>query len=240
MSGISKSTPWIMLAIRTLLFIFFQACIAIIFYLSGADSPWHSSEPWWTFGVIFTNIVCIFLLIKLFRREGTSYLKEFRFVKDGWWKDLLICLGIFVLSAPISMLPNVWLSNFLFGSTEAAGAMFFQPLPLWALLVSILFPVTHVFAELPVYFGYAMPRLGRQLKNGWSAWIISSLFLALQHGALPFVPDQRFIIWRIGMFLPFALFAGLCIKLRPSLLPYMMIGHGLMDLMLVFMIPVVK
>ena len=240
MSVIFKGTPWFMLAIRTLLFIFFQACIAGIFYLTGADSPWHSSEAWWTFGVIFTNIVCIFLLIKLFRWEGTSYLKEFRFVKDGWWKDLLICLGIFVLSAPLSMLPNVWLSNSLFGSSEVAHKLFFKPLPQWAVWASILFPLTHVFAELPVYFGYAMPRLERQLKNGWFAWIISSLFLALQHGALPLVADQRFIIWRIGMFVPFALFAGLCIKLRPRLLPYMMIGHGLLDLMLVLMIPVVK
>jgi hypothetical protein len=32
------------------------------------------------------------------------------------------------------------------------------------------------------------------------------------------------------MFLPFALFVGLCIKLRPSVLPFLMIGHALVDL----------
>jgi hypothetical protein len=31
------------------------------------------------------------------------------------------------------------------------------------------------------------------------------------------------------MFLPFAFFVGLCIKLRPRLLPYLMVAHALID-----------
>jgi hypothetical protein len=37
------------------------------------------------------------------------------------------------------------------------------------------------------------------------------------------------MLWRLGMYLPFALFAGLMIKFRPTLLPYYMIVHALMD-----------
>jgi hypothetical protein len=42
------------------------------------------------------------------------------------------------------------------------------------------------------------------------------------------------------MFIPFALFAGLCIKLRPRLLPYYLIIHALMDIVVVAMLINVK
>jgi len=41
--------------------------------------------------------------------------------------------------------------------------------------------------------------------------------------------DSDFMLWRIGMYLPFAFFAGLVLKLRPQLLPYFVIVHALMD-----------
>jgi hypothetical protein len=107
--------------------------------------------------------------------------------------------------------------------------MMFRPLPAWALLVGILFPLTIAFAELPTYFGYVMPRLAVQLKNGWLAWLLCSFFLAAQHMFLPFLLDGNFILWRLGMYLPFALFVGLLLKYRPQLLPYFAIVHALMD-----------
>ena len=107
--------------------------------------------------------------------------------------------------------------------------MMFRPLPDWALAVGILFPLTIAFSELPTYFGYAMPRLAGQLKSGWAAWLIASFFLAAQHCFLPFILDGGFLLWRLGMFLPFALFTGLALKLRPGLLPYFVIVHALMD-----------
>jgi hypothetical protein len=102
-------------------------------------------------------------------------------------------------------------------------------LPAWALVLSFLFPLTIGFAELPTYFGYVMPRLASQLKNGWLAWLIASLALAAQHMFLPLILDGGFILWRLLMYLPFALFGGLLIKLRPTLLPYSMIVHALAD-----------
>jgi hypothetical protein len=107
--------------------------------------------------------------------------------------------------------------------------MLFRPLPMWAFVVSFLFPLTIAFAELPTYFGYAMPRLEAQLKNGWIAWLIASFFLAAQHMFLPLILDGGYLLWRFGMFLPFALLTGLVIKLRPALLPYFVIVHALLD-----------
>jgi hypothetical protein len=74
-----------------------------------------------------------------------------------------------------------------------------------------------------------MPRLEAQFKNGWIAWLIVSSFLAAQHMFLPLILDGGYLLWRLGMFLPFALFTGLVLKFRSSLLPYFVIIHALMD-----------
>jgi hypothetical protein len=46
--------------------------------------------------------------------------------------------------------------------------------------------------------------------------------------------DWGFMLWRFGMFLPFALFTGLVLKFRPALLPYFVIVHALMDVTTMF------
>jgi hypothetical protein len=100
---------------------------------------------------------------------------------------------------------------------------------MWAFVLSFLFPLTIWFAELPTYFGYSMPRIEVQLRNGWVAWLIASFFLAAQHMFLPTILNGGYLLWRFGMFLPFALFTGLALKFRPTLLPYFVIVHALMD-----------
>ena len=52
---------------------------------------------------------------------------------------------------------------------------------------------------------------------------------AFQHVALPLILDWRFVIWRLLMFLPFALFIAWVIDRRRTVLPYMMGAHGLLD-----------
>jgi hypothetical protein len=127
-------------------------------------------------------------------------------------------------------LPREPLGRVLFGDAMIPTYMLFQPLPLWALILALLFPLTIGFGELPTYFGYCMPRLAALLTNGWLAWLIASLFLAAQHMFLPLLLDSRYLLWRFAMFVPFALITGLFLKFRPSLLPYFMIGHALIDI----------
>ncbi len=59
---------------------------------------------------------------------------------------------------------------------------------------------------------------------------IASLFLGLQHATLPLILDGRFVLWRALMYLPFAFYIGAILKLRPRLLPFLVIGHALIDL----------
>ena len=223
------SYPWLMLVSRSALFLLFQVLIMLILVVAGASSAWKESARWWTFLAIFTNIVSIYLLGRLFQAEGKRYFEVIRFSRPTVKTDLLWFLVVSLIGLPIAAVPMNMLAVAIFGDTATTTNMLFQPLPTWAFLLSFLFPLTIAFAELPTYFGYVMPRLAAQLKNGWLAWLIASFFLGAQHMFLPLILDGRFMLWRLGMYLPFALFAGLVLRLRPTLLPYLMILHALMD-----------
>jgi hypothetical protein len=224
------SRPWWLLISRSALFLLFQLLIAFILGLAGSPSAWNESARWWTFLPIFANIVSIYLLIRLFRAEDKRYLDIIKFSKTTWRKDLLWFVGGSIIGMPVVAAPMNILGAAIFGEAMIPVNMMFRPLPTWALVVSLLFPLTIGFAELPTYFAYAMPRLEAQLKNGWIAWLIASFFLSAQHVFLPLILDGRFMLWRLLMYMPFALFAGLMLKLRPTLLPYFMIVHVLVDL----------
>jgi hypothetical protein len=222
--------PWLMLVSRSLLFLFFQGAITLALFLGSQSNAWDESARWWLFSVIPANLVSVFLLVRFFKAEGKNYLDLLRFSKVTVGKDLVWLFGSSLIGVPVMAAPMNTLAVLIFGASMTPINMMFRPLPTWALVLGFLFPLTIAFAELPTYFGYVMPRLAAQLKNGWAAWLIASLFLAAQHCFLPLILDGRFILWRLGMYLPFALFAGLLLKLRPSLLPYMAIVHGLIDI----------
>ena len=224
-----SSYPWLMLVSRSILFFLFQLLITLVLTLVDTASAWNESARWWTFIAFLANFVSIYLLMCMFKAEGKSYLDAIRFSRTTWKTDLLWFFGSSLLTLPIAALPMSILGKAIFGDPMIPTLMLFRPLPGWALILSFLFPLTIAFAELPTYFGYVMPRLESQLKNGWLAWLIASLALAAQHMFLPLIFDGGFLLWRLLMYLPFALFAGLLIKLRPTLLPYSIIVHALAD-----------
>lgn len=222
------SHPWFMLISRSVLFIFFQALIALILYATGTASAWDESARWWTLVVSLTNFVSIYLLVNLYKAERKNFFDLFKFSRATWKKDLLWFILASIIAMPIIASPREPLAAAIFGDAMIATNMLFRPIPTWAFVLSFLFPLTIAFAELPTYFGYVMPRLSKQI-NGWLAWLIASFFLAAQHMFLPLILDGGYLLWRFGMFLPFALFTGLVLKFRPALLPYFVIVHALLD-----------
>lgn len=225
----SSSSPWLMLVSRSLLFILFQCVFTLIFVAAGSESAWSEANRWWTFAVILTNICSIYLLNRVFAAEGKRFLDILRFSRATWKSDLVWFVVLSAIGMPIAALPREPLAIAIFGDVATTTALMFRPLPMWAIVVSFLLPLTIAFSELPTYFGYVMPRL----KNGWVAWILASFFLAAQHMFFPFVFNSGFMLWRLGMFVPFAFFTGLVLKFRPTLLPYFVIVHALLDVSLV-------
>ncbi len=219
--------PWLVLPVRLVSFAAFQA---VFFAVLG---NWQASTAWWPLAAALGNLVTILLLVWLFRREDARYAALFRLESKHLGRDLLVMLGVIVVAAPLVFLPQVLVADWLFGGPGAPLALLIQPLPHWGALLALAFPATIVFAELPLYFGYAMPRIEKATGSLWLAVSLPALFLALQHVALPLAFEWRFALWRSLMYLPFALWLGAVLRWRPSLMPYLVVLHGLLDLSVV-------
>jgi hypothetical protein len=219
---------FIVLPLRLVLFGVAQLGIGA---LLGGD--WRVAAAWWPLSALAANLVTIGLLALLLRAERRSYWSLFRFRKGSVGKDWPWVLASVAALVPLALLPNVVLAGWLFGDAAIAQHMLLQPLPTWAIWVSVLFPLTIPFAELPLYFGYAMPRIEAKTGSAILAAGLAALFLAAQHVTLPLIWDGRFMVWRFLMFLPLAMFLAVVVRIRPSLLPYLVVIHGLLDLSVV-------
>ena len=100
-------TPYLMLLLRFVLFAGWQAVFALFFWISGNEQPWEQSIAWWIFGVVLANAVCLFVVIRLFRKEGMNYWQLVGFTRGKIWKDALTTLGLFLLAGPIGYFPNI-------------------------------------------------------------------------------------------------------------------------------------
>ncbi len=237
----AQKIPWmrpvLMLFSRLFLFTAWQGVVALAFALQGSPDPWGASIAWWPLTVTLTNLVSIFLLRYAARAEGFRLGDLYRVERHSVWRELLLSLGALVISAPLSMLPNTLLGSLLFGDANVTAAMMVRPLPVAAVYGLMLsFVLTIPFAELPTYFSYVMPRLAALTGKGWLALVVAAFMLSAQHIAFPLIFHARFILWRLFMFLPFALWIGFALYKRPRLLPYLMVGHALIDSTLLFML----
>ena len=104
-------------------------------------------------------MVGIILLVCLFKDEGKCYLGIQHSSKASLGKDLLWLLVILSIGLPIAVVPINGVASLIFGNATTPTGMLFQSLPVWALAMGLLFPLTIALGELPIYFVYVMPRL---------------------------------------------------------------------------------
>ena len=130
---------WFMLPLRLLLFAGIQVVFAMGFYLFGNKEAWNTSANWWPIVVFIANLVCLLLLVRFYKAEGDSFWNIFKFQKKYVGKDLLAILGFLVVAGPVAFIPNMLLGNLFFGDINNALALFIRPLPMWAVIASILF-----------------------------------------------------------------------------------------------------
>lgn len=228
---ITRLAPWGVLPFRLVLFAAIQTCVFLV-----AGTNWAGAAAWWPLGAVPANIATVVLLVWLLRREGRSYRGLFALERGFGWRDFGWGLALTAIVLPLAILPNILLAQLLFGDAQIGLAMLLQPLPPWAVALAWLFPLTIAFAELPLYFGYAMPRLEKLTGSPLLAVSVSALFLSLQHVTLPLLFDAPFVLWRALMFLPLALVLAIGLRLRPSLLPMMAVVHALLDTSVVVML----
>ena len=91
------SHPWLMLISRSVLFLFFQALIALIFFATETKSAWDESVRWWTFVAALTNFASIYFLVRLLNAEEKRYFEVFGFSRATWKADLLWFIGASII-----------------------------------------------------------------------------------------------------------------------------------------------
>jgi hypothetical protein len=227
----SFQKPWLMLVIRSVLFVTFQALIALVFLSLGSSTAWTASAAWWPFAIIFTDLVCLGLLIRFYHQEGERFWDVFRVERQFVRQDLLFMFGFLVIGGTLGYLPNILSARWLFGDPQIALNLLVRPLPVWAAIVSFaFFPLLQGLVEIPTYILYSLPCLEAQGLHPWLAVALASFFLSFQHIFAPFLLDGRFITYRLVMFLPFAILIAIVMRARPRLMPYMAVVHVLMDM----------
>jgi membrane protease YdiL (CAAX protease family) len=106
-------------------------------------------------------------------------------------------LGFIVLYIALAMTGGIINDILIYGAAPAPAVM--VPLPLWGTLYSlVVWPLIWAFAEEMTYQGYALPRLETLTGRSWLAVVIIGFGWALQHIALPWMPDWRWALYRFG------------------------------------------
>jgi hypothetical protein len=215
-----KMAPFILPLFRSALFIM----VGMLFAMSTNQSLEQASR-WWSIICTVCNIITIVLLMTICKREGTTYRKLIGYQKDEG--NLKYTLLIVVLMLILGM---GGMYEFGFAIYGYVPVTMVQPIPIWLAAINvILLPLTIVFAELPLYFGYALNGIEKATGSKILSIMYPMFFYALQHSFIPLLTDWKHILFRFLSFLPLMFVLGVIYYKKRNLVP-LMIGHAVLDL----------
>ncbi len=215
-----KILPWVLPLLRTALFIVVGWLLVIITNQSYSDLI-----RWWTPLCTVYNLVTIGILYFVCRYEKISYKSLYNPKNEKLNVKKTFLFTLIMLSVGVGGMVGFSLL-FYRGLPE----FLVLPIPIWISVVNLLLlPITIVFAELPLYFGYSLDRLNKQTGKPIIAVIYVVFFYALQHSFIPLLWDYKYMAFRFLSFLPLMIFLGIQFNKKHQL-KQMMVGHGVMDL----------
>ena len=240
---ITWTGPLILAMARPVLFVFCQAALAIVFALLHHRSAWRSAGAWWSVYGTLVDISCLLLMARFTSAEHIGIRDLIGRVRLRWGSDILIGIGIFLLTFPVFMGGSFLSSLLIYGSWDPQRNLYLlgvRTLPFWGVFYSLavwwlISPAT----EEITYQAYVLPRVEALSGRSWVALLIVVFCWTLQHCALPLVPDWRYLVFRFVAFLPGVLLLSL-IYLRTRRLPPLIIAHWPMDLGAALMTLVVR
>lgn len=215
-----KAGPFILPFFRSILFIIVGALFAGL-----TNQTLEQSSRWWSIICTICNVITVVLLMAVCKSEGTSYKKLIGYQKgQGNAKYTLL---IVVLMLLLGMGGMYGFGFMIYGYVPVTMV---QPIHVWIAAINLIFlPLTVVFAELPLYFGYALNGIERVTGNKTLSIVYPMFFYALQHSFIPLLYEWKHILFRFLSFLPLMLVLGLIYYKNRKLQP-LMIGHAVLDL----------
>lgn len=215
-----KVGPFILPLFRIALFII----VGMLFALLTNQSLQQASR-WWSIICTVCNIITIALLMVVCKSEGITYKKLIGYEKGQG--NIKYTLLIVLLMLFLGMGGMYGFGFVIYGYVPITMV---QPIPIWlAVINAILLPLTIVFSELPLYFGYALNRIEKITGNKVIAVVYPMFFYALQHSFIPLLYDWKHILFRFLSFLPLMLVLGIIYYKKRKLVP-LMVGHAVLDL----------
>ena len=214
-----KAGPYILPLVRSGLFI----VVGLIFSMAS-DQSLEQASRWWSSICIVCNIIIIVLLLAIFKHEGSSYRMIIGYEKGQ--SSLKNTLELVLAMLALGVVGMYGFGYLFYGYMPVTMV---QPIPIWLALANIiLLPLTNVFVELPLYFGYSLNGIEKMTGNTRLAIVYATVFYALQHSFIPLLADRKYILFSFVSFLPLLVFLALVYAKNRKLAP-LMIGHAILD-----------
>ncbi|MDR7871054.1 MAG: hypothetical protein RIN55_09360 [Tissierellaceae bacterium] len=214
-----KVGPFILPLFRSVIFI-----IVGVLFTGLTNQTLEQASRWWSIICTVCNVITIVLLMAILKKENTSYRKLIGYQKgQGNIKYTLLIVALMILLGMGGMY------GFGFMIYGYIPVIMVQPIPVWLASINlILLPLTVVFAELPLYFGYALNGIERVTGNKILSIVYPMFFYAFQHSFIPLLYDWKHILFRFLSFLPLMLGLGVIYYKKRKLVP-LMAGHVVLD-----------
>lgn len=206
----------LLLSLRTILFIIFFLIIALI-----TNKGLKDISKYWTLIVILCNLITIFTLYCICKKNNIKYLELIGYKKTKLKKIVIIGLLIILIA-----ILGTYLSGFIvYNIIPYNPDIIFQTLPIGIAFIDLLLlPITSIIAEEGIYLGFGINKL-KELS-------LTIFFYLLQHCFFPMIWDFKYMIYRFIAFIPVVIFMCVYYKKRGEIVP-IMFGHFVINLITV-------
>ena len=218
------------LSLRTLTYGLGFFVTALLFYLLGSQNSLVDASPWWPVYGLFANLICFLIIDEALRKENKKPIDLIAVQPKKLKKDIMLSLPFIVLSLIIAVGTSFAFGYMLYGRYPFEIMPLFSAIPIWIIIgFAVIFPIINSIVEEMTYNGYIFPRIETKLKSKSSAIVLVLLFFTLQHIFITFVPDVKYMVWRLLSFIPLLLF-WILIYNRMRRLTTLIVVHWFMDL----------
>ncbi len=173
-----------------------QSLTAGLFALRGSTHAWQDATAWWPVYSTITDALCFFTLVWLLRRENMRVID----LIGAKGKDIIRQLAwtpVYLLAvAPTSILASL-ITQAYYGTALPPMIAVVNLPPIGELYSLIIWPIIWVITEELVYLGYLLPRIEAFSGKTWVAVLVVIFFWGIQHLAMPFILDEKYLASRI-------------------------------------------
>lgn len=196
LSGLSWWPVILFLPARLIFAFISQSLTAGLFAVGGSNNAWQDATAWWPVYSTITDIFCLLALVWLTRRENMKIIDLVGVNGKDILKQLAWTPAYLLAVAPTSILASVITQAFYGTSLPPMISVVNLP-PVGELYSLLVWPIIWVITEELVYLGYLLPRMEVLSGKTWIAVLVVIFFWGIQHLAMPFILDEKYLISRV-------------------------------------------